>query len=158
MPSKYRIITYQISHITYLISDYHKIRKQYCFIYIYIYTHTHTHTHTCIHTHVHIYIYVLNRFSCVRLFTTLWSVAHQAPLSMGFSRQEYWNGFPHPPPGDLPDPGVEPVSLTLRQTVYQLSYQESYLRRENFCKALKASTSYTFLFCFSANNMFIHHS
>ena len=107
---------------------------------------------------IQILLCMLSHFSCVQFFAILWSVAHQAPLSMGFSRQEYWNGFPHPPPGDLPDPGVEPVSLTLRQTVYQLSYQESYLRRENFCKALKASTSYTFLFCFSANNMFIHHS
>ena len=42
---------------------------------------------------------------------TLWTVACQAPLSMGFSRQEYWNGLPCPPPGDLPDPGVEPASL-----------------------------------------------
>ena len=39
-------------------------------------------------------------------------VAHQAPLSMGFSRQEYWSGLPCPPPGDLPNPGIEPVSLT----------------------------------------------
>ena len=38
-------------------------------------------------------------------------VAHQAPLSMGFSRQEYWSGLPFPSPGDLPDPGMEPVSL-----------------------------------------------
>ena len=43
---------------------------------------------------------------------TLWTVAHQAPLPMGFSRQEYWNGLPSPPPGDLPDPGIEPMSLT----------------------------------------------
>ena len=50
--------------------------------------------------------------SCVRLFVTPWSVAHhQAPLSMGFSRQEYWSGLPCPPPGDLPDPGIEPMSL-----------------------------------------------
>ena len=42
---------------------------------------------------------------------TLWTVAHQAPLSMGFSRQEYWSGLPSPPPGDLPNPGIEPVSL-----------------------------------------------
>ena len=41
----------------------------------------------------------------------LWTVAHQAPLSMGFSRQEYWSGLPWPPPGDLPDPKIEPVSL-----------------------------------------------
>ena len=45
---------------------------------------------------------------------TLWIVAHQAPLSMGFSRQEYWSGLPFPSPGDVPDPGIEPVSPTLR--------------------------------------------
>ena len=44
---------------------------------------------------------------------TLWTVAHQAPLSMGFSRQEYWSELPCPPPGDLPNPGVEPVSAVL---------------------------------------------
>ena len=43
---------------------------------------------------------------------TLWTVAHQTPLPMAFSRQEYWNGLPSPPPGDLPDPGIEPISLT----------------------------------------------
>ena len=43
---------------------------------------------------------------------TPWTVARQAPLSMGFSRQEYWSGLPCPPPGDLPNPGIEPVSLT----------------------------------------------
>ena len=42
---------------------------------------------------------------------TLWTVAHQAPLPRGFSRQEYWSGLPCPPPGDLPNPGSEPVSL-----------------------------------------------
>ena len=46
-------------------------------------------------------------------FVTLWAVAHQAPLSLGFSRQEYWSGFPFPPPGDLPDPGIKPVSPAL---------------------------------------------
>ena len=49
--------------------------------------------------------------SHVQLFATPWTVAHQAPLSMGFSRQEYWSGFPFPPIGDLPDPGIRPVSL-----------------------------------------------
>ena len=44
----------------------------------------------------------------------LWTVAHQAPLSMGFSRQEYWSGLPFPSPGDLPDPGIEPSSPTLQ--------------------------------------------
>ena len=43
---------------------------------------------------------------------TPWTVAHQAPLSMGFSRQEYWSGLSCPPPGDFPDPGIKPASLT----------------------------------------------
>ena len=54
---------------------------------------------------------VLSHFSRVWLFATLWTVAHQAPLSMGFCRQEYWSGLPCPPPGDLPDPGIEPTTL-----------------------------------------------
>ena len=49
--------------------------------------------------------------SRVPLFVTPWTVAHQTPLSMGFSRQEYWNGLPLPTPGDLPDPGIEHESL-----------------------------------------------
>ena len=53
---------------------------------------------------------MLNHFSCVRLFATLWTVALQAPLSMGLSRQEYWSGLPCPPPRDLPDPGIELTS------------------------------------------------
>ena len=48
--------------------------------------------------------------SRVRLFGTPWTVAHQAPLSVGFSRQAYWSGLPFPPPGDLLDPGIKPVS------------------------------------------------
>ena len=52
--------------------------------------------------------------SRLRLFATLWTVAHQAPLSMGFSRQEYWSGLPFPSPGDLPDPGTKPRSPALR--------------------------------------------
>ena len=54
---------------------------------------------------------VLSHFSHVGFLATLWTVACQAPLSMGFSRQEYWSGFPCPPPGDLPDPGIEPSSV-----------------------------------------------
>ena len=52
--------------------------------------------------------------SRVRLFATPWTVAYQAPLSMGFSRQEYWSGLPFPSPGDLPDPGVKPGSPALQ--------------------------------------------
>ena len=51
---------------------------------------------------------MLSHFSCVRLFGTLWTVAHQAPLSMGFSRQEYWSGLPCLPPGYLPDVELNP--------------------------------------------------
>ena len=54
---------------------------------------------------------MLGHFSHVQLFATLWTIAHQALLSMGFSRQEYWSGLPHPPPGDLPEPEIKPVSL-----------------------------------------------
>ena len=50
--------------------------------------------------------------SHVRLIATLWTIARQIPQSMGFSRQEYWTGLPCLPPGDLPDPGIEPESLT----------------------------------------------
>ena len=51
---------------------------------------------------------MLNHFSCVQLFATPWTIAHQAPLSMGFSGQEYWSGLlPCPPPRDLPNPGIE---------------------------------------------------
>ena len=52
--------------------------------------------------------------SRVRLFVTPWAVAHQGPLSMGFSRQEYWSGLPFPSPGDLPHPGIEPRSPALQ--------------------------------------------
>ena len=51
--------------------------------------------------------------SCVRLFATPWTVAYQAPPSMGFSRQEYWSVLPFPSPGDLPDPRIEPRSPAL---------------------------------------------
>ena len=51
--------------------------------------------------------------SHVRLFATLWTVAHQVPPSMGFSRQEYWGGLPFPSTGDLPNPGIEPGFPTL---------------------------------------------
>ena len=54
---------------------------------------------------------MLNHFSGVS--ATPWTIALQVPLSMGFSRQEYWSGLPSPPPGDLPNPGMEPLSLSL---------------------------------------------
>ena len=54
---------------------------------------------------------MLNYFSRIPLFVTLWTVAHQDPLSTGFSKQEYWSGLPYPPPGDLPDLGIKSKSV-----------------------------------------------
>ena len=58
-----------------------------------------------------------------RLFSTPWT--HQAPLSTGFSRQEYWSGLPVPSPGDFPDPGIKPASPALQADSLRLSHQES---------------------------------
>ena len=52
--------------------------------------------------------------SHVHLFVTPWTITYQVPLSMGFSKQEYWSGLPFPSPGDLPNPGIEPRSLSLQ--------------------------------------------
>ena len=77
----------------------------------------------------------MKSLSRVRLFVTPWTVAYQAPLSVGFSRQEYWSGLPFPSPGDLPDPGIEPGFPTLEadaltseppgKTRYQLQEKKS---------------------------------
>ena len=58
---------------------------------------------------IFISVCMLSCFSHVQLFVMLWTVAHQALLFMGFSRQEYWSGLPCPPPGDLLDPGIKPM-------------------------------------------------
>ena len=71
------------------------------------------------------HVCVLSHFSHVQLFETLGTVACQGPPSMGFSRQEYWCELPCPPPGDLPDPGVEPTSPHFRRILYHLSHQGS---------------------------------
>ena len=55
-------------------------------------------------------VVVVKLLSCVQLFVTPWTVAHQAPLSIGFSSQEHWSGLPLPAPGDLPNPQIEPAS------------------------------------------------
>ena len=76
-------------------------------------------------THIHIYKHVPSHCSHVQLFVTLWTVACQAPLSIGFSRQEYWSGLPYPPSGDLPDLGIErmsPVSPSLQAESLPLSH------------------------------------
>ena len=66
-------------------------------------------------------IYMHARSVCVWLFATPWTVAHQAPLPMGFSRQEYWSGLPFPSPRDLPDPGLVYVSPALADRFFFLS-------------------------------------
>ena len=63
------------------------------------------------------FVCVLGCFSWVRLFVASWTVAHQTRPSIGFSRQEYWSGLPCPPLGDLPDPEIEPLSLTSPELV-----------------------------------------
>ena len=81
---------------------------------------------------------MLSHFNNVQLFATPWTVTCQAPLFRGFSRQEYWSGLPFPPPGDLSDPGIEPmspawqgVSLPLRHLGIQLLQKETDPRNEN---------------------------
>ena len=73
----------------------------------------------CMHTHM------ISCFSRVRLFAILWTVPHKPPLSMGFSRQEYWSGLLCPPPGELPDWGIEPVSPVLQVNPLLLSHWRS---------------------------------
>ena len=72
--------------------------------YIYIYIHTHT-----VFLYIHMKVKVKS-LSPVQLFATPWTIAYQAPPSMGFSGQEYWSGLPFPSPGDLPNSGIEPGS------------------------------------------------
>ena len=78
---------------------------------------------SCVHTHVCMHAELPQ--SCLTL-ATLWTVAHQAPLSWGFSRQEYWSGLPFPPPGELPESGIQPstpVSPTLQADSLPLSHE-----------------------------------
>ena len=63
---------------------------------------------------LYVHVCVLSHFNHVWLFATLWTIAHQAPQSMAFFRQEYWSGFSWSPSGYLPDPGIEPMSPTLK--------------------------------------------
>ena len=65
---------------------------------------------------------MLSRFSHVQLFMTLRTVTCQAPLSMGFSRQEYWSELPCPPPGDIPNPGIKPTCPALQVDSLPLSH------------------------------------
>ena len=64
--------------------------------------------------------------SHVQIVATPWTSAHQAPLSMGYSRQEYWSGLPFHPPGDFSDPGIEPMSPDCRQSLFHQSIREAH--------------------------------
>ena len=76
-----------------------KFSRTWCCLEIYLMTESETFLRVC----------VLSHFSCVWLFATLWTIACQAPLSMGLSRKECWSGSPCPPPGNLSDPGIKPI-------------------------------------------------
>ena len=98
-----KIVPYRVDK-TALYSGYNKREMAVFSLYIYV----------CIHTHTYICIYmnVCMKWSrsVVSDSATPWTVAYQAPPSMGFSKQEYWSGLPFSSPGDLPDPGIEPRS------------------------------------------------
>ena len=71
---------------------------------------------------IHLTLIIIKTYcvlSYVQLFVTPWTVAHQAPVSMGLSRQEYWCGLPFPSPGDLPDPGIKSASPALAGRFFQ---------------------------------------
>ena len=108
-----------------------------CVFHIHVYTHSHisypghqraaldsinrsTIVHFCSCSQV---ILLLSSFSCVWFYAALQTAAHQAPLSIGFSRQEYWTGLTCPPPGDLPDPGIKPGSSALQADSLLPSHQ-----------------------------------
>ena len=106
---------------------------------LYISMYTHMWFYACIHARA-----VLSCFRPVQLFVTLWTVAHQAPLSMGFSRQEYWSGLSCPPPMDLPDLEIEVTSLCLLhwqegslppapsgKLIYMYTYTDNVVLRNN---------------------------
>ena len=98
----------------------------------------------------------LSHFSRVRLFATLWIVAHQAPLSVGFSRQEYCSGLSCPPPGDLPNPRTEPVAPALQADSLPLSHggspQWNITGQKKKKKELSADT------CYNMNELLEHYT
>ena len=87
----------------------------------------------------------MKSLSRVRLFATPWTVAHQAPSPMEFSRQEYWSGLPYPSPGNLPDPGIEPRSPALQADSLHLSHQGS-----SQCQDMTLQINYVFAKAFCA--------
>ena len=78
---------------------------------------------------------MLSSFSCVWLFVTLWTVAGQAPLSIGFSMQEYWSGLLCPPPGNLPNPEIKPASI--KSSVLAGGFFTTSVKKVHIKKSLK---------------------
>ena len=95
----------------------------------------------------------MKSLSRVQLFATPWTVAHQAPPSMEFSRQAYWSGLPFPSPGDLPDPGIKPGSPTLQADALPSEPPEKPLSEggsENYiCLVFKKYCVYLGMMCLS---------
>ena len=94
--------------------------------------------------------------SHIQLFATQWTVTCQAPLSIGFSRQEYWGGLPFPPPGDLPDPGITPVSPALAGRFLitkppRKPYYRVHSSKTTVSKNLMSGSAQKTLFWFSTN-------
>ena len=100
-----------------------------------------------IYIYIHVYSQARVRAKSLQscLFETLWTVAHQAPHFTGFSRQKYWSGFPRPPPGDLPDPGIQSASPALQAVSLLLSNQGSPVYSHNsiqfYCVKIKDKQS-----------------
>ena len=96
----------------------------------------------CVWVHVCEHACVLGRCSHVQIFAILWTTALQAPLSVGLSRQEYWSGLPCPPPGDLPDPGIQLHLLPLPLLHWHMGSLPSKLLLEEMSRGSKRSTFY----------------
>ena len=96
-------------------------------------------TTTCL---LNMLLLLLNCCSCVWFSVTLWTVTCQASLSIGFSRREYWSVLPFPPPGDLPDPGIEPMFRPLH-TDYHWASKEAHLLNIKQNRELKPSLTET---------------
>ena len=104
---------------------------------------------------------VLSRFSRVQFFATLWNAAHpQAPLSKGFSRQGYWRALPCAPPGHLPNPGIEPLSLALAGRLFTTSTTwEAPLNRTGagYLFPQQLVSRFTGLWCREQNKLGLHN-
>ena len=116
----------------------------------------------CVCVYVCVCVCVCVLLSSVQLFATPWTIARQAPLSMGFSRQEYWSGLPFPSPGDLPDPGIKPGSPALQADAlppellgkpWTPCLHGHLVRLHNTCPFLPLSTIFLLFNCVSSQTI-----